>query len=140
MAKPISKHFTWKEALYLPQWSREATDEDGLTAIHRANLVVLFSKMDQIRDHFKKSIIVHVAYRPSKYNEQVKGAKKSAHLEGMAVDFHVSGLDSDDVRKEIIDHKLLESLGLRMENLPNTNWVHIDTRAVPEGGNRYFVP
>lgn len=140
MAKPISKHFTWKEALYLPQWSREATEKDGLTAVHKANLVVLFSKMDEIRGHFGKPVIVHVAYRPEEYNKLVKGASRSSHLEGMAVDFHVSGFKCDEVRAEILKQGLLEKLGMRMEDLPGSSWVHLDIRSVPEGGNRFFKP
>lgn len=134
----ISNHFSWHEALYLPTWSREATEADGLNAIIRANLVVLFSKMDQIRDHFNKPIIVHVAYRSEAYNKLIGGAPSSVHMQGMACDFNIEGLDCDAVRQDILDNKLLETLGMRMEHLDGSNWVHLDI-GQPHP-NRYFIP
>jgi len=136
--KKISKYFTYKEALYLPKWGREANEEDGLTAIHRANLVVLFSKMDKIREFFDKPIIVHVAYRPEKYNTLIGGSKRSAHMEGKAVDFHIIGVSCDEARKKIIEANLLEDLDLRMEDIDGANWIHIDT--APVKYKRFFKP
>lgn len=135
----ISKYFTWKEATFLPRWNRTASEEE-LTAEVRNNLIVLFSKMDSIRAHFGKPIHVHVAYRPKVYNALVGGASNSSHLYGLAVDFHVNGMDCDAARKSILDAELLESLNLRMECNPGSNWVHIDAREVPHGGSRYFNP
>jgi uncharacterized protein YcbK (DUF882 family) len=140
MSKPISTHFTWHEALYLPQYAREATDADGLTQIIRANLVVLFSKMDKIRDHFGKPMNVHVSFRSEAYNKLVGGAPHSAHMQGMACDFDVADMKCDDVRDDIEKNGLLESLSMRMEKKPGSSWVHLDIAPVPTGGNRYFIP
>ena len=134
----ISKWFSWSEATYLPQWKRLANEKDGLNDEIKANLTKLFAKMDQIREHFGKPINVHVAYRSPEYNKLVKGASKSAHLQGLACDFDVKGLSCDDVRKDILEHKLLDSLELRMEDLPNSTWVHLDLMA--PNPNRYFKP
>jgi zinc D-Ala-D-Ala carboxypeptidase len=136
----ISNHFTWKEALFLPQYNREANETDGLTPIIKANLVVLFSKMDTIREHFNKPINVHIAFRSEAYNTLIGGAKHSAHLQGMACDFDVSGMTCDSVRDDIEKNKLLDTLGMRMEKKPGSNWVHLDFAQVPPGGNRYFLP
>lgn len=136
----ISKHFSMHEALYLHQWDREATAEDGLTEEVLNNLKDLFAKLDQVRDHFGAPIIVHCAFRPTEYNKLVKGAKNSPHLYGMAVDFHIQDLDCDDVRKRILDDKLLETLNMRMEDMPGGDWVHLDTRAPSSPSHRFFKP
>lgn len=136
----ISTHFTTNEALYLPQWTRRATKQDGLTLEIWENLKVLFSKMDAIREHFGKPVIVHCAYRPPAYNSLVGGARGSSHLSGMACDFHVLGMSCDAVREEILKAGLLDTLGLRMEDLPNSNWVHVDIRRPGPSGKRFFKP
>lgn len=136
----ISKHFSVKEALQLPQWNRRATKQDGLTLEVWENLKLLFSKMDVIREHFGCQIIVHCAYRPPAYNAQVGGARGSSHLSGMACDFHVVGMSCDAVRAEILKAGLLEKLGLRMEDLPNSNWCHVDLRKPGPSGKRFFKP
>ena len=138
--KQISKYFTWTEGLFLPSWSRLATEADGLTAINRTNLVIIFSKMDTIREYFNSPIHVHVAYRPLAYNALVGGAKNSAHIAGLAVDFDIAGVSCDDARQRILDARLLDSLGLRMEKNPGSSWVHLDAREILPGGNRYFQP
>jgi uncharacterized protein YcbK (DUF882 family) len=133
----ISKYFTYKEALWLPQWNRCATSEDGLTDDHIQNLKELFTKMDEVREFFGAPVIVHVSFRPQIYNAQVNGSKRSAHMEGKAVDFHVKGLNCDDARAKLLPK--LDELGFRMENLPNSGWVHLDTR-VPGPSGRFFKP
>lgn len=135
----ISKYFTWKEATFLPRWNRTASEEE-LPVDIRNNLIVLFTKMDVVREHFNLPINVHVAYRPKAYNALIGGAKNSSHMYGLAVDFSVQGLNCDAVRQSILDAGLLESLNMRMECNPGSNWVHIDIREVPHGGSRYFNP
>jgi len=136
---PGCPHFTWKEALWLPQWNRSANEEDGLNDEILGNLEATFRALESLRAFFGKPIKVHVAYRPDAYNRLVKGAKNSAHTKGMAVDFSIPGLSCDDVREKIIQNKLLEALGLRMENLSGSNWIHVDTRE-PGPGGRFFKP
>ena len=131
----VSKYFTVKECLWLPQWNRLANDTDGLTSQIKANLVNLCQKMDVVREFFGQSINVHVTYRPEAYNTLVKGAKASSHVQGMAMDFHVSGIDCDDARAKLEGQ--LNALDMRMEKLPGGNWVHLDTRT-PGPSGRYF--
>jgi hypothetical protein len=61
----------------------------------------------------------------------------SAHTLGMAVDFSVATLKADEVR-ELLKPEL-ERLKIRMEDLPGSTWVHIDTRE-PGGSGRFFKP
>jgi uncharacterized protein YcbK (DUF882 family) len=135
-----SKYFSWEELLWLPTWGRCAEEKDGLNDDVRTQLVLLADKMDQVRDYFNAPINVHVAFRPPEYNKFIGGAPDSAHMYGMACDFDVKGLDCDSARDKIINAGLLASLSMRMEKRPGSNWIHLDFRAVPEGGNRYFLP
>jgi zinc D-Ala-D-Ala carboxypeptidase len=136
----ISHWFTWPEATYLPSWDRVAEEKDGLTEEVKTNLEKVFRKLDSIRDHFNRPINVHVAFRPTEYNKLVKGAANSAHLYGMAVDFDIKGWDCDKAREEILQCGLLEQLGLRMEDNPGSNWIHLDCHEVHPGGKRFFKP
>jgi zinc D-Ala-D-Ala carboxypeptidase len=134
----ISDHFTYKEALWLPTWQRAGTIADGYSEQIDRNLQILFKKMDLIRVALNKPILVNCAWRPAEYNKLVGGASNSAHIQGQACDFHVEGVDCDTIRSILLPY--LESYNLRMENKPQSNWVHVDFRPVPPGGNRYFIP
>lgn len=129
-----SKYFKWKEAIYLPKWGVFAHPPD----FSIENMVNASAKrMDLIREFFNVPITIQSWYRPHLYNELVGGAKNSAHLYGMAVDFMVEGMESKDVR-EILQHKLSE-FNIRMEKL-ETPHVHIDLRVPISEDARYFTP
>ncbi len=139
---PGCQHFTWHEALWLPQWRRLAVESDGLTDEILNNLTVLFQKLETVRSFLNgRPILVHVAFRSQAYNSlpTVKGAKSSAHLFGMAVDFHVVGIDCDQAKQMILDGNKLDEWGMRMEdNGAGAPWIHLDTRALRPGGKRFF--
>jgi len=138
-AAKISQFFTFREALWLPSWGRLADDNDGLTDDAIGRLKNLFFKMDIVRGYFGQPIVVHCAYRPLEYNALVKGARNSPHLFGDAVDFHIENVSCDDAKQNILDNRMLSTWGMRMER-GTTDWIHLDQRPVPEGGNRYFNP
>jgi zinc D-Ala-D-Ala carboxypeptidase len=135
----ISDHFSYREALWLPSWNRMAAEEDGLTVEIIGNLKQLFFDMDMVRAYFGQPIIVHCAYRPVAYNMEVNGAKNSPHILGMACDFHIESIDCDQAKQRILDDRMLSTWNMRMEQ-GTTNWLHLDTRLVPDGGKRYFLP
>lgn len=141
----LSKYFTWKEALTLPQW----TTQHIPTVEERSNIQRTALVMDKIRDLLGKPIRVGCWIRPllnhpghpqhgEDYNEHVDGARKSAHKVGLAVDFSVKGMSCDAIR-EILEPKL-KSLGIRMEKLPGSCWVHIDLKPAADERFRYFKP
>jgi hypothetical protein len=134
----ISKYFSLHEALFLPTWNREATATDGLDTTVWANLKNLFLTMDKVREFFDAPIIIHCAYRPFKYNEEIKGAIHSTHVNGRACDFHVEGLNCDKARQKILDADKLEEWFMRMEDKQGSDWIHLDTAAPCP--NRFFKP
>lgn len=143
----ISKYFTVNEALMLREWKRLANAEDGLTDEIKANIVKTAQKMDVIREFVGKPLLIKSWLRPPKYNVAIGGAAQSAHMDGLAVDWwtdengdgHLDGQDCDQL-KELLAPKL-EEWEIRMENNGRgARWIHIDLRAVPAGGKRFFKP
>lgn len=116
---------TWHQALFLPSWGRHAKPSDVTNASMDTVLVSIEKQaaaLQKVSDHFGKSIHVHCWLRPPAYNKQIGGAGNSAHLRGMATDFHMDGISAEAVRKELKAHpKLYPGAG---EN--NVSWVHID--------------
>ena len=140
----VSKHFSVWEALFLPKWNRLANESDGLTDEIKSNLINLCEHMDFVRLYFNAPINTHCTFRPVLYNTLVKGAKNSAHLFGMAMDFDVLGMTCKAAQEKILADKKLEIWLMRMEDNTKSNtvlpaWVHLDLR-VPPTGNRFFIP
>lgn len=131
----VSRYFTVKEMLWLPSWSRLATEADGLNDEVKANLIKLANVMDQVREYLGKPVRVHVTYRPEEYNRQIGGALRSAHTLGLAMDFDV-GEDCNETRQTLLPK--LEEFNLRMENI-NGQWVHLGADWQP-GKSRFFKP
>ena len=130
----ISKNFntpipgsqmTWHQALYLPSWGRHVKPSDVTNTTMDtvlANVEKQAAALQKVSNHFGKSIVVHCWVRPPAYNKQIGGASNSAHLRGMATDFHMEGITAEAVRKELkANPKLYPGTG---EN--NVSWVHID--------------
>jgi hypothetical protein len=150
-----SSHFLYKEMLWLPSWSRLATEQDGLSDDVLDRLLFLAAKLDVVRDFFGKPLRIHVWYRPLAYNAHIGGAKNSAHVAGYnaagaplapgqmeaAVDFDVEGMSCDDARQMILKQGKLQEWGLRMEdNGAGSNWLHLDCRAPLHPGHWFFKP
>lgn len=136
----VSEHFTVKDMIFLPSWNRLANEADGLDAATKSNLLILAKHMELVRAFFGKPIIAHVTLRPVEYNKTIPGAAlKSAHTEGKAMDFHVSGIECAAARKMINDAGKLEEWQMRMEDISG-NWLHLDFRALKPGGKRFFKP
>lgn len=139
-----SAHFTWAELLYLASWGvwHEPSEEE------KANLKRLADKMEEVREFLGASLHVNCAIRPTcasapgtpfnhkNYNLQVQGAKSSAHIKGLAMDFTVGGMTCDEAR--FLLEPVLEALHIRMERKPGSGWVHVDL--MPPVKSRYFTP
>lgn len=79
------------------------------------------SKLQNIRNHFKSSVIINSAYRTSAYNKKVGGATNSFHVKGRAFDIVVKGYTPSEVAK------YARSIGIKGVIEYNT-FVHIDSR------------
>lgn len=126
----MSKYFTWGEALWMDK--SQAYALPTVEQIH--NIINVAQALDKIREHYGKPIRIHSWLRTPAHNLLIKGALKSAHLEGLAVDFTVADLNVHKVREEL--NKSLELWPYRIEQGTPT-WIHVDLKLSP---NRLFYP
>ena len=88
----------------------------------------LVEYVQQIRDHFGKSITVTSGYRCPTHNKRIGGATGSRHSKGDAADIVVSGVAPAEVAK------YAESIGIKGIGLYETSadghFTHVDTRDV----------
>jgi len=141
----LTKHFTIHDALYLPSWKiyHIPSEEEKLNIIKQAEV------MEKIREFLGLPIIVSCWIRPlsvncpasiyhgKNYNKFVKGSKTSAHTIGLATDWYIKGKNCDDIRK-LLEFKL-EEFDIYMENLPKSNWVHVNSFDGHKR-SRFFIP
>lgn len=130
---PSTTHFKWKEFLWLPRWKIHALPDEETYF----NLVTTAKKMQDIRDILQAPINITSAYRPVEYNVLIGGAKRSAHILGLASDFQVRDYSAKEVRDILLPW--LDKLDIRMEDHQG-NWTHIDLMPVGPKGKRFFKP
>jgi uncharacterized protein YcbK (DUF882 family) len=108
-----------------------------LTKELEENLDKLHKALNKFRVAYGKPLIVTSGYRPGHHNDNAGGAKKSAHMECLAVDFR----DTDGaVDKFCVENqKLLEDLGLWLEHPDHTpGWCHLDLKVRSKRGGDLF--
>ena len=101
-----SKYFKEKE-FWCP------TTKDCGTGMYQT----LIDLMNDVRQHFGRSIHISSGYRTKAYNDSLKGSSKnSAHLDGRACDFYISFYTiSQNKRIEIMNY---------MKTLPNFEYAY----------------
>lgn len=120
----ISKHFKLGEFTLMRRTKNYA---DFNYEVLR-NIILLSDVMDKIRDYFNRPILITSGYRNDWYNKLIGGAERSKHLSGRAADFVVLDgkgiVDCDLVREQL--KPLMGVYKFSMEDLPGSNWIHID--------------
>lgn len=119
----ITNNFTWNEVFVNERSS------DGIPILEVfENAFQTAGALQKIRTKLNSPIIVHCWVRQIPHNKRAgSSAKRSPHINGRAVDFHINGMPDEEVRKKILALKL----PVRIEK--NTKgWVHIDI------GNSYI--
>jgi len=135
-AIPGSRNFSWREALWLKKWHIYAIPPQAV----EKNIIETAMRLTLIRSFLAAPLTVTSWYRPPSYNEIIGGAPQSQHMLGKACDFTVAGMSADEVRERL--RPKLGEFNLRMEDLPQSSWVHIDT-ACPADlplHKRFFKP
>lgn len=92
----ISENFTWNEV-----FTNECIS-DGMPMLEvYENAAQLAKQLQIIRTKLGKPIHVHCWVRQIKHNKRAGStAKRSPHINGRAVDFHINGMAESDVRKK----------------------------------------
>jgi len=86
------------------------------------NLRQTAERMDAIREHFGKAVIVTSGYRSPEVNAAVGGSKTSAHCQGLAVDFTIPALGTP-----LETARAILAAGFEFDQLIHefSSWVHI---------------
>lgn len=137
IAEKIAKDLSLSEAIWLPSWSIHAVPNELIYY----NILRMAPKLQLVRDHFRKPMHIHCWWRPIEYQRFLKSqgykvATNSPHIQGLAVDFSIPGLDCDEIRLELEKH--LHEYEIRLEDQDGP-WVHVDCMD-PVNGNRFFKP
>lgn len=129
----ITPHFNVKDALYLHEWNRLATLDDGVIF---QRIITLCQKLEAVREILGCPMIIHSMFRSVGYNrDQNINPVNDVHTLSLAVDFDCGQI----LTIEQIKNKLrpqLETLGIRMEK-GTTTWVHIDIRLPGPSGREF---
>lgn len=111
------------------------------------NLTILLEKVNKVRAAYGKPMTVTSGLRTMKHHLEIYAKKgiyppkvptKSNHLFGKAVDF----ADGNGALKKWVKEniKLMEEIGLWMEDFSATKtWLHVQINP-PASGNRFFKP
>ena len=115
----LTPHFNKKEFA--------SRDGAGMPEPVWANIKILASQLEVLRDHLGKPINVTSGYRSESYNERCGGVKGSQHTLGKASDLQVKGLKPKTVYKAI--EKLIEEDKMLQGGLGlYDTFVHYDIR------------
>lgn len=99
---------------------------------------LLLSTMDRIRERYKVPVKINDWHTGGQFkdrgfrsSESTTGSKLSAHRRGQAMDFDITGLTAEFVRKDILaNQEHIDFMFVTRIELGVT-WVHIDTVNVP---------
>lgn len=56
-------------------------------------------KIQNIREHFGKPVIITSGYRTIEHNKKVRGVPNSYHTKGMAIDWYIQGIPIGELAK-----------------------------------------
>ena len=130
---PGSKYFRLTDALWLPKWEMHAVPPESVWF----GICRMAATLDKIRELLRVGLVITSWYRPKHYNALIRGAKRSAHMEGIAVDFIPLGISADEAREKL--KPVLEAWAIRVEDKENSSWCHVDGRD-PGPSGRFFIP
>ena len=83
----------------------------------------LVDVLQQLRNHFKKSVVIVSGYRTPSYNKNCGGATYSQHLYGKAADVKISGVTPEEVA-QFVETILKDKGGIGIYS----TFTHIDVR------------
>ncbi len=120
----LSPHFTLAEFITSRDHPHIPNQPDNLILARLENLAW---RMELVRGILKTPIMISSGYRSQMLNDMVGGSQRSAHMEGLAVDFTspAFGTPSDIVA---ILRPHIKELGIDQLILERNRWVHLGLR------------
>lgn len=139
MSKPKFELYPW-DVLTSSGLYKDRIDHPECTTEVRVNAADLAERVTKLLNHLGLTAQVSSGFRTTSANTSANGAKKSAHMLGMAVDLSdPRSAIGDAIMKDL---GVLERFDLYMESLTHTRtknaqWVHLQSRPTK---NRIFIP
>ena len=127
----ITENISLNELLASDTSTRKGIDNTPTGTVQLKNLIEASNELWQpVRDYLGYPMVISSGYRSPKLNKAIGGAKNSAHLHGLAIDFVVPGFG--DTRKiiralnQFFKEKNIafDQLILEYPNSPGS-WVHL---------------
>ena len=91
----------------------------------------LIEILTEIREHYRKPLIINSGYRCPTHNKKVGGSANSQHTKGSAVDFIIKGVKTLEVWDYVLEKYGNRPLGLAIKRNKDDEFrgfIHIDTR------------
>ena len=109
-------------------------DGVGVPSKYLDNVKKLANNLQVLRDELNAPITINSAYRHTKYNKKIGGAKYSQHLTASASDITIKGFTPEEVAEtilELIKEGKISEGGVGLYN----SFVHIDIRGTRASWN-----
>lgn len=121
----LSPHVTLAEMTRTGRPGYDHEQAEGAAAVLDA-LRATAAMLEVVRGHFGRAIIIHSGYRCPELNAAVDGSVTSQHMRGEAADFHVAGVQLEDVWAWVRDHSGLAYGQCLLEPAHGEpRWVHL---------------
>ena len=133
----LSKHFSLKEMTKSGTAARLGLDNTP-NEEQIENLKALCENiLEPLRDYYEsRPIMVSSGFRSEKLSEAIGSSSRSAHCQGMAVDFEIPGFDNKQVAAHIKNNFDFDQLISEYyeEGIADSGWIHVSFKR--DGSNR----
>ena len=133
----LSKHFSLKEMTKSGTAARLGLDNTP-NKEQIENLKALCENiLEPLRDYYEsRPIMVSSGFRSEKLSEAIGSSSRSAHCQGMAVDFEIPGFDNKQVAAHIKNNFDFDQLISEYyeEGVADSGWIHVAYKR--DGSNR----
>ena len=133
----LSKHFSLKEITKSGTAARLGLDNTP-NEEQIENLKALCENiLEPLRDYYEsRPIMVSSGFRSEKLSEAIGSSSRSAHCQGMAVDFEIPGFDNKQVAAHIKNNFDFDQLISEYyeEGVADSGWIHVAYKR--DGSNR----
>lgn len=129
----ISPHFDAKEFIRSQTAARRGINNRP-NVEQFINLVYLATVLEQVRSIYNKPMQITSGFRCYELNKAIGGSSKSKHMQGLAADFVISGIDNKNVFNAIRSSDIpYRTVILEFPESAN-GWIHLDINPFAEQG------
>lgn len=138
------KNFKAKEFYFSDTANQKGIDNNPKEQATLSNLVMMASKMQEMRSSLGKSMTITSGYRCEELNNIIGGAKGSFHLLGLAMDFICGTDDPTEIAKILRDSgidfdKVIASYQYSRNTQSFRKWVHVQIRPNSADNRNQFI-